>query len=175
MTKTGYKFIEIGITVATNSYVTIIIGDSYGKEILLSHDMWNELIDRKQSVLSGLRTDEETCARTPIQIGNLLLRFGAINNLAVLRLDAQGTRVVISLSTVLVIFDLEHCISRIASLLNAIIGNVNQKMKRFLEIASTVTEPAKIPKTIRESDSYDRNDIIDCELAALCFTPFASL
>ncbi|KAG5318570.1 D2MP protein, partial [Acromyrmex heyeri] len=111
-------------------------------------------------------------APSPMYVGNLTLRFGRINNLPILRLETSTTRLSMSKSTVIYllnIFTLEHCVNRLISSLTAMTDNVDKKFSRLLAIASTVTKSANVLKTMYDNESFDRNDILDCELIALIF------
>ncbi|KYQ56423.1 hypothetical protein ALC60_04653, partial [Trachymyrmex zeteki] len=171
LTVTGYKYLNIGINVKLPSYINIILGDCYGKEVPLSPDIWKELLEQKRVILSLLQYDENKRIRapSPTYIGSLTLRFGRINNLPILRLETSTARLSMSKSTVLNMFNLEHCVNRLISSLTARTDNVDQKFSRFLDIVSTVTESANMLKTIYDDESFDRNDIIECELIALVF------
>ncbi|KYN16678.1 hypothetical protein ALC57_11068, partial [Trachymyrmex cornetzi] len=169
---TGYKYLNIGINIKLPSYVTIILGDSHGKEILLSPDIWRDLLEQKYVILSLLQYDENNSgihAPSPMYVGNLTLRFGRINNLPILRLETSAARLSMSKSTVLNIFNLKYCVNRLISSLTAMTDNVDKKFSRLLAIASTVTKSANMLKTMYDDESFDRNDIIDCELIALIF------
>lgn len=161
---------EIGITVTPPSYVHIKIGDFHGKTIVLSPKMWKKLIQHKTDIISTMqRNDVDLSTVKPILIEHLTIRFGKINNLPVIRLDTSTTRLVMSLNSAIVMFDLECCINRIVKSLSEITSTVDEKFKRFLEIASNVKDKTKIPTTIRRSEFFNHNDIIDCELATLSF------
>lgn len=76
----------------------------------------------------------------------------------------------LSLSTVLVMYDFEDCINRIVNSLETVTKSVDAKFKRFSDFAVTVATPTTIvSEAIRNADFYDRCNIIDCELASLCF------
>lgn len=168
LTKTGYKFLDIGVVVGSPSHVSIVLGDCHGKEISFSPDSWRKLVEQKQTILKSLRSDDvET--QTPLTIENVGLRFGKINNLPILRLDTSSTRLVISLATAIVMFDHDYCVDRIVRSLISVTTNVDAKFSRFLEIASVAAHSTDVPKAIRESQHFDRDDIIDCELAVVCF------
>ena len=47
--------------------------------------------------------------------------------------------------------------------------NVDKKFSRLLAIAFTVMKSANMLKTIYDNESFDHNDILDCELSALIF------
>jgi len=51
--------------------------------------------------------------------------------------------------------------------LNGIVEKVDAKFKRFSNIASSVTKD--ISNAIRDSDYFDGNQLVDCELLALVF------
>ncbi|KAG5338558.1 MMP3 protein, partial [Acromyrmex heyeri] len=172
LTVTDYKYLNVGINVTLPSYVTIILGDCHGKEIPLSPDIWRELLEQKHVILSLLQYDEnnkEIRAPSPMYVGNLTLRFERINNLPILRLETSTARLSMSKSTVLNIFTLEHCVNRLISSLTAMTDNVDKKFSRLLAIASTVTKSANVLKTMYDNESFDRNDILDCELIVLIF------
>ncbi|KAG5339761.1 MMP14 protein, partial [Acromyrmex heyeri] len=108
------------------------------------------------------RTVTEAGIRAPpMYVGNLTLRFGRINNLPILRLETSTARLSMSNSTVLNILNLEN---RLISSLTTMTNNVDKKFSRLLAIAS-----ANMLKTMYDNESFDRNDILDCELIALIF------
>ncbi|KAG5347991.1 MMP14 protein, partial [Acromyrmex charruanus] len=98
------------------------------------------------------RTVTEAGIRAPSQmyVGNLTLRFGRINNLPILRLETSTACLSMSKSTILNIFNLEHCVNRFISSLTAMTDNVDKKFSRFLAIASTVTKSVNVLKTMYE-------------------------
>jgi len=75
----------------------------------------------------------------------------------------------ISSNTVCNIFALEYCIDCIAQSLNNVTSIVDTKIKHFQEIVNGAKDPIAIPATIRESKSFNKNDIVDCELLAQIF------
>ncbi|KYN18369.1 72 kDa type IV collagenase [Trachymyrmex cornetzi] len=97
------------------------------------------------------------------------LRFGRINNLPILRLETSTARLSMSKSTVLNIFNLEYYVNRLISSLTAMTDNVDKKFSRLLAIASTVTKSANMLEMMYDDESFDRNNILDCELIALVF------
>ncbi|KYN13277.1 hypothetical protein ALC57_14540 [Trachymyrmex cornetzi] len=97
---------------------------------------------------------------SPMYVGNLTLRFGRINNLPILRLET---------STAHWILNLEYCVNRLISSLIAMTDNVDTKFSRLLAIASTVTKSTNMLKMMYDDESFDCNNILDCELIALIF------
>ena len=52
LTRTGYKFLEIGINIGPHgsSYVEIAIGDNRGNELILSIETWKELYEQRWNI-----------------------------------------------------------------------------------------------------------------------------
>ncbi|KYN14617.1 hypothetical protein ALC57_13172, partial [Trachymyrmex cornetzi] len=50
LTRTGYKFLEIGINVSPPSYVEIAIGDNRGNELILSLETWKGLYEQYKCI-----------------------------------------------------------------------------------------------------------------------------
>ncbi|KAL6416866.1 hypothetical protein ACFW04_013114 [Cataglyphis niger] len=171
LTKTGYKHLEICINVSRPSFVEIVLGDNHGKEISLTPDMWKELLDLRSALESYFRSDErdETRPPSPIYIGQLTLRFDRLNNLRILRLETPKTRLAISRNTVLYILHLEHCVNCLVTSLNCLTAYTDDKLARFLDVAANVRDPAFVAAAIRDSESFDRDELIDCELQAHFF------
>ncbi|KAL6417304.1 hypothetical protein ACFW04_012853 [Cataglyphis niger] len=171
LTKTGYKHLEICINVSRPSFVEIVLGDNHGKEISLTPDTWKELLDLRSALESYFRSDErdETRPPSPIYIGQLTLRFGRLNNLRILRLETPKTRLAISRNTVLYILHLEHCVNCLVASLNCLTAYTDDKLARFLDVAANVRDPAFVAAAIRDSESFDRDELIDCELQAHFF------
>jgi hypothetical protein len=168
--KAQYRHLDVGINVSRlPSRVTIILGDWLGKELPLTPKMWMEILNRRRTILLYFRDGDVTRLPSPIFIDHLTIRFGKKNNAKILRLEASKVRFVISMDTVLRIFNLELCVNRVINSLTNLITSVDNKLSLFLEIAANVKDPVRIPMVIRDSESFDRNDLIDCELQALIF------
>ncbi|KYM95154.1 hypothetical protein ALC62_14210 [Cyphomyrmex costatus] len=171
LTVTGYKYLTVGIDVKLPSVVTIVLGDCHGKELSLSPTVWSELVGKKNVILPLLQYEETKGKRTPppMYIGDVTLRFGRINSIPMLRLDSSSSKVTLSKSTVLNLFNLEYCVNRLISSFNAVTDTIDKKFSRLLNIATNVNDSTKLSRTMYENESFDRNDIIDCELIALIF------
>jgi len=68
-------------------------------------------------------------------------------------------------------FDLDQCINVTFDRLDKIIQTVDVKFTQFSNIASTVIKPKEISNVIRASDAFNKHQLVDCELAALVFSP----
>ncbi|KAL6252054.1 hypothetical protein P5V15_010108 [Pogonomyrmex californicus] len=134
----------------------------------MSPDTWRELLEQRHVLSKYLQsTNGEPSFSAPSHIGNMNVRFGRINNLTILRLETPAARM--SKETVNNMFELEHCVNRLVISLIKILGKIDAKLARFKDIASTAKDTENISRVIRDSEAFDRNDIIDCELIALFF------
>ncbi|KAL6258262.1 hypothetical protein P5V15_010199 [Pogonomyrmex californicus] len=137
----------------------------------MSPDTWRQLVEQRHVLSKYLQSNGEPSFPAPSHIGNMTVCFGRINNLTILRLETPAARLAISKETVNNVFELEHCVNRLVISLTKILGKIDAKLARFKDIASTAKDTENISRVIRDSDSdaFDRNDIIDCELVALFF------
>ncbi|KAL6263007.1 hypothetical protein P5V15_001138 [Pogonomyrmex californicus] len=177
LTKTGYKFLNVCVTLERSSRVNIILGDSHGKEISMSPETWRQLLEQRHVFSKYLQsTNGEPSFPALSHIGNISVRFGKINNLTILRLKTPATRLAMSKESVNNMFEFEHCVKRLVISLTKILGKIDAKLTRFKDIASTAKDTENILRVIRDSDAFDvttlsiafdRNDIIDYELVAV--------
>jgi hypothetical protein len=180
LTRTGYKYLEIGITVGPPSYVDIALGDSQGREISFTLDTWKAFLERKPEMLSYMRSNVVVDGNFPSPItidGDLTIRFGRINNLPILRLDSTSVRLAFSLSSLLVLFNHHCCVKHIAPSLEPILKDVDAKYSRFREITAAAAAAAEAKKeetpdplqTIFDNENFSEDNMIDCELAQLFY------
>ncbi|EZA47818.1 hypothetical protein X777_15283, partial [Ooceraea biroi] len=103
LTRTSYKFLEIGIGIppAANAVaVHNVLGDTTGKEILLTPEMWNGLVDSRAIICDTLaRANGEHGPPPSMQLGDLTVRFATINSQPTIRLDTPSGRLTLSAST----------------------------------------------------------------------------
>jgi len=95
------------------------------------------------------------------------VRFGVMNNAKLIRLEFFDMRLAMMESTLLTMFNLDRCIDIIFDRLNGTVEKIDVKFKRFSNIASFVTKDVSI--AIRNSDYFDGNQLVNCELLALVF------
>ncbi|XP_067216934.1 uncharacterized protein [Linepithema humile] len=165
LTKTSYKYLDIGINVSTSSRVEIALGDNHSKELRLSYDVWKELMNQRDIITSFFKNDvDEVPSQT---VGHCTLSFGKMNNLKVMRLATSALCLIMSNRTVCNMFALEYCVDCINHSLNNITGTVDVKFAHFSEIARNAKDPDHV--AIRKSDLFDKNNIIDCELVTQVF------
>ncbi|KAL6258164.1 hypothetical protein P5V15_010088 [Pogonomyrmex californicus] len=60
LTKTGYKVLDVCVTLERFSRVNIILGDSHGKEISMSSDTWRELLEQRHVLSKYLQSTNGT-------------------------------------------------------------------------------------------------------------------
>ncbi|XP_012220723.1 uncharacterized protein [Linepithema humile] len=165
LTKTGYKYLDIGINVSTPSRVEIALGDNHGKELRLSYGVWKELMNQQGIIANFFKNDvDEAPSQT---VGHCTLSFGKINNLKVMRLATSALCLIMSSQTAYNMFALEYCVDCINHSLNNVTGIVDVKFAHFSEIARNGKDPDHVAS--RKSDLFDKNNIIDCELVTQVF------
>lgn len=165
LTKSGYKYLDIGIRVSTPSRVEIALGDNYNREIYLSYSVWKELMNLRDIIAHFFKNDVD---EAPSQIvGHCTLNFGKINNLKVMRLETSTIYLIMSSQTAYNMFAIDYCVDCIYQSLNNITNIVDVKFIRFLEITKNGKDSPYT--TICKSDVFDKNNIIDCELATQVF------
>ncbi|KAL6265857.1 hypothetical protein P5V15_002680 [Pogonomyrmex californicus] len=72
LTKTGYKFLNVCVTLERSSRVNIILGDSHSKEVSMSPDMWRQLLKQRHVLSKYLQsTNGEPSFPAPSHIGNM--------------------------------------------------------------------------------------------------------
>ena len=169
LTATEFKFLEIGINVGPPSYVEIAIGDHRGKELKLSLETWKGLYEQRHNIQNFLRNDSKD-AYSFISVGPLTVRFHTINDTKLISLESSNVRMMMVESTLHRMFDLDQCIDVTFDRLVKIIDKADMKFAQFSNIASTVTNPKDVSNVIRASDAFNKDQLVDCELAALVFS-----
>ncbi|XP_071576366.1 uncharacterized protein [Temnothorax nylanderi] len=168
LTATGYKFLEVGVNVGPPSYVEIAVGDNRGTELILSLETWKGFHEQRRNIQNFLRYTKDTCDF--ISVGPLTLRICTINGVKLVRLESLNVRLTMTESTLHRMLDLDLCIDAMFHRLSRIVETVDVKFTQFSKIASTVTDPTQVLNVIRDSDAFDKHQLVDCELAALFFS-----
>ncbi|KAL6262026.1 hypothetical protein P5V15_007117 [Pogonomyrmex californicus] len=100
LTKMGYKFLNVCVTLERSSRVNIILGDNHGKKVSMSPDTWRQLVEQRHVLSKYLQsTNGEPSFLAPSHIGNMTVRFGKINNLTILCLETSAARLAMSKET----------------------------------------------------------------------------
>ncbi|XP_077272085.1 uncharacterized protein LOC143902780 [Temnothorax americanus] len=168
LTATGYKFLEVSVNVGPPSYVEIAVGDHRGTELILSLETWKGFYEQRRNILNFIRSSKDMCDF--ISVGPLTLRVGTINGVKLVRLESLNVRLTMIESTLHRMLDLDLCIDAMFHRLNRIVETVDIKFTQFSKIAFTVTNPTQVLNVMRDSDAFDKHQLVDCELAALFFS-----
>jgi hypothetical protein len=176
LTRTGYKYLDVGVNIGPPSTVVIALGDCHGKEIYLTPEMWRAFVERKRDILSHLQSDanDVNLFPSPVSIEDLTVRFGRINNLPIIRLELLSTRLAFSLITMEVLFDYEFCVNSIIETLNGLTKIVDEKYSRYLDIVTAAAKTGGAQtalQAIHASENFNRSDTVECEIA-VCFRNF---
>ncbi|KAL6257290.1 hypothetical protein P5V15_012218 [Pogonomyrmex californicus] len=76
LTKMGYKFLNVCVTLERSSRVNIILGDNHGKKVSMSPDTWRQLVEQRHVLSKYLQsTNGEPSFLAPSHIGNMTVRF----------------------------------------------------------------------------------------------------
>ncbi|EZA47947.1 hypothetical protein X777_15047 [Ooceraea biroi] len=169
LTRTGYKYLEIGIGVPPTldtATVHVAMVDTTGKEILLNAEMWKGLVDSRAIVCDYLTraNGEHVIAPPPLRMGDLSIRFASFNGQPTIRLDTPSGRLTLSALTVRYLYGLRHCAERVIATMASVVGRVETKLRAFKHAVADVEDPSDAPRAIRDSKDFDNNDLIDCEL-----------
>jgi len=147
--------------------VEIAIGDQRGNKLILFLETWKGLYEQRGHIQNCLWNFGDIDS---ISVGPLTVRFDVMNNTKLIWKDyldeSFDMRLAMTESTLLSMFNLDRCIDIIFNKLNDI-EKIEAKFKRFSNIASSVTKD--VSNAIRDSDYFDGNQLVDCELLALVF------
>ncbi|KAL6259331.1 hypothetical protein P5V15_009246 [Pogonomyrmex californicus] len=168
LTATGFKFLEIEINVGPN-YVEIALGDHRGQELILSLETWKGLHEQQWNIYKLLRNNYKD---NFISVGPLTVRVCMMNNVTLVRLESSNIRIMVVESTLRRMFNLAECIDITFNQLDRLVDTIDEKYTRFSNIASIITNPKEVPYVIRDSDIFDRHQLVDCELLDLVFSMY---
>jgi len=154
----GYKYLEIGINVGSHGN-----RDYCRNKLILSLDVEEAL---RTTRIQNCLWNRGNIPIDSISVGPLTVRFG-VNNAILIRLESFDVCLAMTESTLLSMFNLDRCIDMMFDRLNGIIEKVDAKFKRFSNIASSVIKDVSI--AIRDSDYFNRNQLVDCEPLVLVF------
>ncbi|XP_070160573.1 uncharacterized protein [Polyergus mexicanus] len=167
LTRTAYKYLDIGISVESQrgitSYVELHLGDNRGNQIVLSIDTWESLMLKRADVERLVQTPDHT----PIWINDLTIEIVKIHDTSVVKLTLRDSCLYMKPSTIFFLFELEHCVNHEYLKLCENLEAVNESFDRFvvnLQGNMFGAEKDNAVKILR--DVFDKTSIIDCELLA---------
>lgn len=125
----------------------------------------------KNHIITCLETSEinNITHNSSIYIEHLTLRFSKINNLKILRFETPLMHLILSKETVYYLLALEFSVNLIAKESQNIVSIVDKKYMNFINMIINVKDPFVAYNIIRDNNSFDKNNLIDCELLAYIF------
>ncbi|XP_071578133.1 uncharacterized protein [Temnothorax nylanderi] len=162
LTSTAYKFLDVGINAGPMSPVDILIGDNRGNRIILPHTTWVTFIEKRADIQRFVQSP----APSSLAFRDLKLRVVKIRDADIVKLTSCATSLYMKPSTVLFLFELEHCVENVYFQLCQNVHGVSEKFKQFVAILrqNCIADKCNAVRILREF--YDKNSIIDCELLA---------
>ena len=160
LTPTAYKYLDIGINAGPMSSVDIHIGDNRGNRIILPHATWVTFIERRADIQRLVQSPG------PSSLAFHDLELAKIRDADIVKLTSCATSLYMKPSTVLFLFELEHCVENVYFQLCQNVHGVSEKFKQFATILrqNCITDKCDAVRILREF--YDKNSLIDCELLA---------
>ena len=162
LTSTSYKYLDIGISVGSVSYVEIILGDNRGNRIILPISTWN-LLMHKRAEIEHLTQSENSS----LSIQDLLISVTMMHNSKIVKLSIlDGNSLYMKPSTLFHLFDFEDSIDHMYLCLCENTYLVNEKFKQFVTVLqrNNITNVRDAVKAIRDSNVFNSESLIDCEL-----------
>ncbi|XP_071572841.1 uncharacterized protein [Temnothorax nylanderi] len=158
LTSTGYKFLNVGINAGPMSSVDILIGDNRGNRIILPHATWVTFIEKRADIQRLVQSP------APSSLAFRDLELVKIRDADIVKLTSCDTSLYMKPSTVLFLFELEHCVENVYFQLCQNVHGVSEKCKQFVTILrqNCITDKCNAVRILREV--YDETSIIDCEL-----------
>jgi len=153
---------DVGISVGPISSVEIIIGDNRGNQIILLHATWEMFIERRANIEQLLQSP----APSSLTIQDLIVELVKIHDVNIVKLKLHDACLYMKSSTVLFMFELEHCINHVYFELCQKTHFTSEKFKQFVAYLrqNCITNKYDAANILRKC--YDKNSLIDCELIA---------
>jgi len=153
---------DVGISVGPMSSVEIIIGDNRGNQIILLHATWEMFIERRANIEQLMQSP----APSSLAIQDLIVELVKIHGVNMVKLKSRDVCLYMKSSTVLFMFELEHCINHVYFELSQKTHLTSEKFKQFVTYLRQNCITNKCDATIILRKLYDKNSLIDCELIA---------
>ena len=162
LTSAGYTYVDIAVSVGPSSSVEIIICNSRGYKIILTHATWTALFEKRAAIEELVQS---TTPSSGLLIQDLYIQLVKLRNENMVKLTLRNNSICMKPSTVCFIFKLEHCVEHIYHSLCQYIHTVNEKYKLFVSLlrqTSYIYNKCDAEKLLREK--YDKTSLLDCEL-----------
>ncbi|XP_071653775.1 uncharacterized protein [Temnothorax longispinosus] len=165
LTVTAYKYLDIGISVGSTSFVELILGDNRGNQIVLPWTTWTTIIERRMDIeqLMQSTVGSSLCIQDHLIIELVKMRDA---NIVKVTLRDPATSLYMIPTTVLFLFEIEQCVEHVYFNLCQDIQHVNTKYKNFVTILrqNRITDKCQARKVL--SEVSDGSSLIECELLA---------
>jgi hypothetical protein len=140
--------------------VELALCDNRGNRIILSIETW-KLLMQKRADIERLQS-----AETPLWIRDMILEVVQMSNSKIIKMTLFNNSLYMQPSTFLHLFDFENCIRHMYSWLSENTYSVNEKFEKFVAVLqrNDIIDVCNAAKVIRESDAFDGESLIDCEL-----------
>ena len=138
----------------------LALGDNRGNQIILPIETWKSLM-QKRADIERLQSVE-----TPLWFRDITLEVVKMYNSKIIKITLSNDSLYMTPPTLLHLFDFENCIRHMYCWLSENTYIVNDKFKKFAAILQrdNIRNASNAAKVIRESDSFDGESLIDCEL-----------
>ncbi|XP_036149147.1 uncharacterized protein LOC118647775 [Monomorium pharaonis] len=163
LTTTGYKYLKMGISVGSEPFVEMILGDNKGNQLILPYITWQIFIERRMDIERLVRPND--CkSSSKLTIHDLVVEIVKICDGNIVKLTLYNTCIYMKPSTVQFLLNLEHCVESVYNQLYQNTYSVSNKYKKFITILrqNYVTNKYDAIKMLNEN--YDKTCIIECEL-----------
>ncbi|KAM0734811.1 hypothetical protein ACS0PU_011630 [Formica fusca] len=161
LTPTSYKYLDIGINVGAVSCVELVLGDNRGNQIILPFETWKALIQKCGDIERLLQSTE-----IPLRIRDLTFEVVKISDSNIIKIGLSNNSLYMKPPTLFYLFDFEKCIDHMYYWLCENTHIVNEKFKQFVTVLqqNNIANVCDAAKTIHESDMFNSESLIDCEL-----------
>ncbi|XP_036139759.1 uncharacterized protein LOC105832204 isoform X2 [Monomorium pharaonis] len=165
LTATSYKYLEMGISIGSEPFVEILLGDNKGNHIILPYTTWQKFIERRVDVEELVRA---TIPSSRLFICDLVMEIVNVHDKNIVKLILCNIYIYIYIYmkplTILFLLNLEHCVESMYNQLYKNNYSVSDKYKHFVNLLrqNYITNKCDALKLLFKS--YDKTCIIDCEL-----------
>src|SRR5215469_4360619 len=164
LTPTSYKYLDIGISVGSMSYVEILLGDNRGNHIILPYGTWKAFIEKRMDIERFVQATAAAAAAS-LTIHELVIQLTKMGKENIVKLTSHNISLCFKPKTILFLFELEHCVEHTYYSLCQNTYDVSEKFKQFVTfLRQNCINKCDAAKILR--DKCDKNSIIECELVA---------
>ncbi|XP_011870171.1 PREDICTED: uncharacterized protein LOC105563277 [Vollenhovia emeryi] len=159
LTATGYKYLDVGISV---SHVQIILADNRGSQLILPHATWAAFIERREAVERFLPSN----IASSLSIRELVIERVKMYDENMVKLTLHRNCLYMKPQTLLFLFEIETCVDLVYFELCQNTHSVGEKYKTFVNTikSNCIIDRRDAIKILHKVS--DKTSLIDCELLA---------